>query len=267
MKRGILAAAIGVFLCAHLILLFQIFRFEGLIEGLSAVRSQMKFPIGWFIAFLDVLFVTSAVMSFLPRVSRLFAFLVEAVALSQIGLAIFVLQFLEMIPGQQPDIRITIDLWLTSFAILFIGSMFPRAAGSILSQDQGFGDQAEDPKDYKLLVRADVGKSPRRILICATERHVCRLLEVIHTREGHQVTTARDTSGAISVLEKIDGNPKSRVDIVIIDEKLPELSGQEILAWFRTRGQASFVRVGVLAKMDWKSKYELTWYEPHGGGW
>jgi len=269
----VLLAAVSLFVAAHLLLLFEILRFEGYPKGFATIRWQMGFPVGWFLALMDVLFAVAAAMSFHPRVSRLFVFLVESFTLAQLGAFVLALQYLETFPGSQPDIRVSTDLWVISFAVLFVGSMLPRAAGSIMRSTSESGVKLIPQRSTVLSGLMPSPDRPMRVLVCEGERHIGGLIELNLVRSGYTVTSVFDGSAAIGALERADGVQDPRIDIVLVEEEFPGLSGVSLLDWVRTHEHTKGVRVGIRAeRLGWWNRENgedtvaggqpITWYEP-----
>lgn len=58
----------------------------------------------------------------------------------------------------------------------------------------------------------------RRVLACASERHICRLIEVSLQRQGHDVCTVLNVADALAALETSD------FSLVVVDRNLDSLA-------------------------------------------
>lgn len=79
-----------------------------------------------------------------------------------------------------------------------------------------------------------------RALVCGHERHIVRLIESNLARQGYAVTCAYGGREAISLLER------DEFDLAVIDRDMPDVSGQEVLAWIRANERTKDLRVVVL---------------------
>ena len=66
-----------------------------------------------------------------------------------------------------------------------------------------------------------------RVLVCAAERHLVRLLQVNLQRQGYVVTPAY---GGREAIERLKAEP---FDLAVIDRRMPEVDGLAVLAWIR----------------------------------
>src|SRR4051812_21706151 len=83
-------------------------------------------------------------------------------------------------------------------------------------------------------------KPTPRILVVEDERDIAALVAYHLTKGGYRVRTAG--SGP----EAIEGVANERPDLIILDLMLPGLSGYEVLAELRRRGETAEVPVVVL---------------------
>lgn len=83
-----------------------------------------------------------------------------------------------------------------------------------------------------------------RILICDEQPHVTRLMSLKLSHAGYEVHTAADGEAAWRVMQ--DWTP----DLVIADEVLPRLSGQELVARMRQSAVLDQIPVVLLSASD-----------------
>lgn len=76
-----------------------------------------------------------------------------------------------------------------------------------------------------------------RILIADDDVDICDLLEFKLTRAGHQVVVARDGAQAWKVFLADD------IDLVVLDCRMPHLTGQQVLTSMRADSRAPGVPV------------------------
>src|SRR3989338_2762695 len=62
-----------------------------------------------------------------------------------------------------------------------------------------------------------------RILVVDDERSMRELLSIVLKRDGHEVVVAENGAAAVEILER------ERVDILITDIRMPEMSGVDVL--------------------------------------
>jgi len=92
--------------------------------------------------------------------------------------------------------------------------LFPRAAAAA-----GPASQADEG------VEARHTPSPRgRILLVEDEESVRRLARLVLTREGHEVTEAKNGSDALDLAERLG----ERLDLLVTDVVMPGISGREL---------------------------------------
>ena len=87
------------------------------------------------------------------------------------------------------------------------------------------------------------GKCSRRFLVCDSERHIVRLLQVNLERQGETVTPAYDTDTAISLLQN------ESFDRVVLDAMMGgEDAGYDVLKWIRTNESTKDLWVAVMVQ-------------------
>jgi two-component system NtrC family sensor kinase len=85
-----------------------------------------------------------------------------------------------------------------------------------------------------------------RVLVVDDETDIAESLRDFLTRkEGYSVTIAPDGHKAIDYLEETAATSVS-VDLVLLDMRMPGLSGLEVLAWIRSHPELSYTRVVLL---------------------
>jgi two-component system NtrC family sensor kinase len=72
------------------------------------------------------------------------------------------------------------------------------------------------------------------------------LSEFLSRTEGYRVTVASDGRQAMSLLEESVGNPSEAIDLVLLDVRMPFVSGPEVLHWLRRHPDLKYTRVIVL---------------------
>src|SRR5579883_1964109 len=71
--------------------------------------------------------------------------------------------------------------------------------------------------------------APRTVLVVDDEKNIRRTLQLVLEGEGYRVLGAETASQALGIL----ASPDTPVDLVILDVKLPDMSGLEALAKLR----------------------------------
>ncbi len=85
-----------------------------------------------------------------------------------------------------------------------------------------------------------------RVLVVDDETEIAESLRDFLTRkEGYSVAIAPNGNKAIDYLEETAGTSSS-VDLVLLDMRMPGLSGLEVLAWIRSHPELSYTRVVLL---------------------
>ena len=83
------------------------------------------------------------------------------------------------------------------------------------------------------------------ILVVDDEPHIAdSLADFLRHKAGYTVTTAGDGAEAMRILA--GGTPAGPVDLVVLDSRMPEVSGTEVLAWLRQHPTLAFTRVIML---------------------
>ena len=86
-----------------------------------------------------------------------------------------------------------------------------------------------------------------RILVVDDEPEIAESLSEFLTRkEGYQVAIARDGREAMVMLETTITDPSKAIDLVLLDVRMPVMSGPEVLGWLRNHPELRFTRVIVL---------------------
>lgn len=99
------------------------------------------------------------------------------------------------------------------------------------------------PKDDHHMKNMQNVVPPARILVVDDEKSISKLLTRVLTKTGHKVDTAPDGREALAKLQD------NVYDIVFLDIKIPEMSGQAIYAWIK-RNQPSLLRRTVILTGD-----------------
>jgi len=77
---------------------------------------------------------------------------------------------------------------------------------------------------------------PNRIFIVDDEENIGRSLKLILEREGYTVSVAASAAGARSLMASADAGPP---DVWMIDVRLPDASGMDVLRWLKSNGSGS----------------------------
>jgi DNA-binding response OmpR family regulator len=78
-------------------------------------------------------------------------------------------------------------------------------------------------------------KLPVNILLADDERDFVEILALRLTDAGHRVRTAFSGQEALAVLAETGGEPFSKIDVVILDIKMPGMDGIETLKQIKAR--------------------------------
>lgn len=93
---------------------------------------------------------------------------------------------------------------------------------------------------------ADNSPPVARVLVVDDETDIAESLRDFLTRkEGYSVTITPDGHKAIAYLEETAGTSAS-VDLVLLDMRMPGISGLDVLAWIRSHPELSYTRVVLL---------------------
>ncbi|UCG22652.1 MAG: response regulator [Chloroflexota bacterium] len=97
------------------------------------------------------------------------------------------------------------------------------------------------------LVGAPLAASPVRVLVVDDEPNIAAsLAELLSRKDGYEVTIARGGREAMSILEREATDPSRAIDLVLLDVRMPVMSGPEVLAWLRSHPELRFTRVIML---------------------
>src|SRR5579862_10063769 len=72
--------------------------------------------------------------------------------------------------------------------------------------------------------------APRTVLVVDDEKNIRRTLQLVLEGEGYRVLGAETAALALAIL----ASPETPVDLVLLDVKLPDMSGLEALAKIRS---------------------------------
>ena len=92
------------------------------------------------------------------------------------------------------------------------------------------------------------GSAVATILIVDDEPEIADSLSEFLSRQsdGYRVLRAGDGRDAIKILETSSKNPNESIDLVLLDVRMPVVSGPEVLAWLRSHAILRFTRVIML---------------------
>lgn len=86
--------------------------------------------------------------------------------------------------------------------------------------------------------------SSSHILIVDDEPEIANsLAEYLSSRAEHHVTMVYDGEDAKAVLEGASSSPQGPVDLVVLDRRMPGLSGLDVLSWLRRHPTLKYTRV------------------------
>lgn len=88
--------------------------------------------------------------------------------------------------------------------------------------------------------------SPVHLLVVDDEPEIAQsLADFLQKKEGYQITLAYDGQEAIDFLGDTVGAAEE-IDLVILDMRMPGLSGLDVLSWIRNHPQLQYTRVVLL---------------------
>ena len=97
------------------------------------------------------------------------------------------------------------------------------------------------------LVDVPYSSSAVRVLVVDDEPDIATsLAELLTRKEGYDVTIASDGYEAMAVLEAEAADPTHAIDLVLLDVRMPLMTGPEVLAWLRSHPELRFTRVIML---------------------
>lgn len=86
-----------------------------------------------------------------------------------------------------------------------------------------------------------------RVLVVDDEPDIATsLAELLTRKEGYDVTIASDGYEAMAILEEEAADPTHAIDLVLLDVRMPLVTGPEVLAWLRNHPELKFTRVIML---------------------
>lgn len=90
-------------------------------------------------------------------------------------------------------------------------------------------------------------KKPAHILIVDDEPEIAEsLADYLTKKQGFQVSYVHDGQSAIDRLQETVGNEDDEIDLVLLDMRMPNLSGLDVLNWIRQHPELSYTRVVLL---------------------
>ena len=89
-----------------------------------------------------------------------------------------------------------------------------------------------------------------RVLVCHSERHIVKLLQVNLERQGHTVVCVFEGQEALELLESAELLELPHFDKVILDSNIPKVGGYEVLKWIRTHERARDAWVALIIRHD-----------------
>lgn len=89
--------------------------------------------------------------------------------------------------------------------------------------------------------------SDTHILVVDDEPDIAEsLTDFLVNKEGYQVSTVNSGEKAITFLQETADNQSQPVDLVLLDVRMPGISGLEVLTWIREHSELQYLRVIVL---------------------
>lgn len=88
------------------------------------------------------------------------------------------------------------------------------------------------------------GARIKRVLVCDDERHIVRLIQVNLERQGYEIATAFTGEQALSKLFS------DSFDLAVIDSRLPDMTGRDIVAKIRANSNTAHLRVILMGKEE-----------------
>src|SRR5690606_24963973 len=86
-----------------------------------------------------------------------------------------------------------------------------------------------------------------QILVVDDEPEIASsLAEYLTTKAGYEVWCAHDGQEAMEKLDRAATNGGDPIDLVILDRRMPGMSGLEVLSWVRSHPRLRFTRVIML---------------------
>lgn len=105
----------------------------------------------------------------------------------------------------------------------------------------------ESKKDTAVSNKTKKLNKPAHILIVDDEPEIAEsLADYLTKKEGFQVSYVHDGQSAIDLLQATVEDPESEVDLVLLDMRMPNLSGLDVLNWIRQHPDLSYTRVVLL---------------------
>ncbi len=90
-------------------------------------------------------------------------------------------------------------------------------------------------------------QKPAHILIVDDEPEIAEsLADYLTKKQGFQVSYVHDGQSAIDRLQETVGNEDDEIDLVLLDMRMPNLSGLDVLNWIRQHPELSYTRVVLL---------------------
>jgi DNA-binding response OmpR family regulator len=97
------------------------------------------------------------------------------------------------------------------------------------------------------LIETPPATSPVRVLVVDDEPNIAAsLAELLSRTDGYDVTIASGGREAMSILEQESADPTRTIDLVLLDVRMPLMSGPEVLARLRSHPDLRFTRVIML---------------------
>lgn len=103
------------------------------------------------------------------------------------------------------------------------------------------------PLKQKPVVEILETSSSVRILVVDDEPDIATsLAELLSRKHGYEVIIAGDGFEAMAILEEEASDPTRAIDLVLLDVRMPVMTGPEVLGWLRNHPELKFTRVIML---------------------
>jgi two-component system NtrC family sensor kinase len=101
--------------------------------------------------------------------------------------------------------------------------------------------------EHEPLVGAPFASTTVRVLVVDDEPDIATsLAELLTRKEGYDVIIASDGYEAMAALEEEATDPSRAIDLVLLDVRMPLMTGPEVLAWLRNHPELKYTRVIML---------------------
>lgn len=85
---------------------------------------------------------------------------------------------------------------------------------------------------------------PIKTIVIDDEAIICKTLELILSKEGHDIVTSENGHEAIKLMQE------EEFDLAIVDLAMPQMNGTEVIQWIKK--EKPHTKVIAMSGMDWK---------------